>query len=71
MDIYLLHGRFSSVLIQLDFKNILNESRYSFLTGTLTDYKPKPYCLRHFTTFSAMGWDFYPTPQKTMLKLFD
>ena len=24
MDIYLLHGKFSSVLIQLDFKSILN-----------------------------------------------
>ena len=40
MDIYLLHGKFSSALIQLDFKSILNESRYSFLTGTFTDYKP-------------------------------
>ena len=25
----------------------------------------------HFTTFSATGRGFYPTPQKTMLKLFD
>ena len=35
MHFYLSHGKFSSVLIQLDFKSILNESRYSFLTGTL------------------------------------
>ena len=34
-----MHGKFSSVLIQLDFKSILNKSRYSFLTGTFTDYK--------------------------------
>ena len=40
MDICLLDGKFSSVIIQLDFKSILIESRYSFLTGTFTDYEP-------------------------------